>query len=174
MRIAPRGHASSDDESQRAVLIPLLAMLAITLAANGFDGSPAHDADAISSPWELVRRDRGATALRLRYVHFVARRESVLGRVLPGGRRTVDLTALRDVTVNESEREVVITLRTVPTRAGNKRKVVQAFPKEGLVTVRLRAPLGDRKLVHAPIHPDAEDQIEFLRYVREMPQGYGP
>lgn len=121
----------------------------------------------------MVRDASGPTTLTLRYVYFVARRESAVGRVL-SPRKTVALSELDRVEVNESESEVVIAVYVRATRTGRRAERVQAFPKEGRVKVRLNTPLGKRRLVHAQLHPDAEGQAEALRYVRRVPQGYGP
>ena len=145
-------------------------MLVVMFAASG-DREKSSASVGMSSPWELAARDASDTTLTLRYVRFVARREGLLDRVLR--RKTVDLTRLAGVDVEETTNTVTITLRTAPA-TGRGGKLVQAFPKAGSVTVTLDSPLGDRRLVHAPLHPKAEDQIEALEFVSEVPDGYGP
>lgn len=132
-----------------------------------------------SVPWELAAEADDGRTLTLRYVRFVRLRRpppdpASTDRLPLRLRRTVKLDELAGVVIQETAGKIEITVRMKELRRNRPKRAMQAFAREGLVTLRLDEPRRGKQLLHGPVSRSAAADRGFLPVVRNNPKGSGP
>lgn len=133
----------------RRVLVAGIVVGALAAGAcTGEGGDRELPTGFLSVPWAVVQSQRAGRTLRL----------YVLEDCLTKGERFIGFARFDHLQVDEGEQEIFIAAlskRVMLEPEGSEEvgcSVQSASPKE--VTYQLKAPLGSRKFIHAPISPE--------------------
>jgi hypothetical protein len=126
----------------------VFATLVLTaMAATDNDPTPRVRVEEGSTPWRLAEVSPDGRLISLRY-----------GR-LAGSRISSSLTG---VNARESPRTVTLSVALRVQIDFGDDELMDAYGDVGVTTVRLKAPLGDRRLRHAPVSSLFRNYREFF------------